>query len=166
MDVTYHTIKIFANEKRFVYFLSDPPHLINTARNCLSNSGSERFTRVMWNDGGFILWSHIAEIFYEDRDCGLFLLPKLTYEHIKLTPYAVMNVRLAAQVLNSSVNNVLTEYGSPEAASTAKFCSIMDKYFYIVNVRNPYEHKHKAKPFLAHSHLLRTHDFHGYVMYF
>ena len=149
VDVTYRTLNQFANEKRFIYFLSDPPHLIKTAQNCLSNSGSGRFTCVMWNNGRFILWSHIAEIFYKDQDCGLHLLPKLTYEHIKLTPYSVMNVRLAAQVLSSSVSKVLTEYGPPEATSTAKFCSMMDNFFDIVNVRNPNEHITKAKPFLA-----------------
>ena len=49
----------------------------------------------MWIGGMFILWNHIAEIFYEDRECGLHLLPKITYEHIKLTSYSTMNVKFA-----------------------------------------------------------------------
>ena len=80
------------------------PHLIKTARNCLPNSGSNRCTRYMWNDGMYIIWNHIADIFYEDRECGLHILPKLSYEHIKLTPYSIMNVKLAAQVLSSTVS--------------------------------------------------------------
>ena len=28
----------------------------------------------------FILWDHIADIFYEDCECGLHLLPKITYQ--------------------------------------------------------------------------------------
>ena len=60
-----------------------------------------------------------------------------------------MNVRLAAQVLSSSVGNILTEYGPPEAAGTAKFCSIMDNFFDIVNVRNTTEHILKMKPTFA-----------------
>ena len=52
----------------------------------------------MWNSGMFILWNNIGNIFYEDRECGLHLLPKITYEHIKLTSYSIMNVKLAAQV--------------------------------------------------------------------
>ena len=51
---------------------------------------------------------------------------KLSNEHIKLTTYSKMNVRLAAQVLSSTVSKVLLAYGPPEAAETAHFCSLMD----------------------------------------
>ena len=56
----------------------------------------------MWNDGMYIIWNHIADIFYEDRECGLHILPKLSYENIKLTPYSIKNGKLAAQVLSST----------------------------------------------------------------
>ena len=36
VDVTYRTLDIMAEEKRYIYFISDPPHLIKTARNCFS----------------------------------------------------------------------------------------------------------------------------------
>ena len=55
----------------------------------------------------------------------LHILPKLSNEHIKLTSYSKMNVRLAAQVL-SSVSKVLLACSPPEAAETARFCSLMD----------------------------------------
>ena len=55
----------------------------------------------------------------------LHILPKLSNEHIKLTSYSKMNVRLAAQVLNS-VSKVLLAYSPPEAAERARFCSLMD----------------------------------------
>ena len=51
----------------------------------------------MWNDGKYILWQHIAQLFYEDTDNGLKLLPKLSQDHIKLNSYSVMRVNLAAQ---------------------------------------------------------------------
>ena len=51
---------------------------------------------------------------------------KLSNEHIKLTTYSKMNVRLATQVLSSTVSKVLLAYGPPEAAETAHFCSLMD----------------------------------------
>ena len=60
----------------------------------------------MWKHGLFILWNHISDIFYEGRECGLHILPKLTNEHIKLTPYSKINERLAAQVLSSTVSKV------------------------------------------------------------
>ena len=93
VDVTYKTINLWSKEKRFIYFISDVRHLIKTTRNCLSNSGSNRCTRYMWNDAMYIIRNHIADIFYEDRECGLHILPKISYEHIKLTPYSIMNVK-------------------------------------------------------------------------
>ena len=79
VDVTYRTRNLHSSqEKRFIYFISDVPHLLKTTRNCLYNSGSSKYTRCMWKGGMFILWNHIADIFYEDRECGLHLLPKIT----------------------------------------------------------------------------------------
>ena len=147
-DVTYRTINIFSSEKRWLYFISDTPHLIKTARNCLANSGDGRCTRYMWNGGMFLIWNHIASIFYEDQECGLHLFPKLTYEHIKLTPYSVMNVRLAAQVLSSTVSKILLAYGPPDAAGTAMFCEMMDGFFDILNIRSGKEAEYSRKEFL------------------
>ena len=55
VHVTCKTINLFSNEKRFIYFILDVPHLIKTARNCLRNSESNRCTRYMWNDGMYII---------------------------------------------------------------------------------------------------------------
>ena len=148
IDVTYK-VKNLLSPNRSIYFISDPPHLIKTARNCLHNSGSGRHTRYMWNNGLHVLWSHITDIFYEDRECGLHLLPKLTYDHVKLSSYSVMNVRLAAQVLSSTVSQVILNFGPDDAAATSKFCSMMDSFFDIMNIRNPNEGLHKSKPFLV-----------------
>ena len=46
-EVTYKTINSLSEEKQFINFISDMPHLIKTARDCLSNSGSNRCTRYM-----------------------------------------------------------------------------------------------------------------------
>ena len=81
---------------------------MKTARNCLYNSGKGRYTRYMWKNSMFIIWNHISDIFYENRECGLHILPKLSNEHIKLTPYSKMNARLAAQVLSSTVSKVVS----------------------------------------------------------
>ena len=76
----------------------------------------------MWKCGMFILWNHIADIFYEERQCGLHLLPKITYEHIKLTSYSIMNVKLAAQVLSSTVSKIfLSNYSSPDGVKLQNF---------------------------------------------
>ena len=52
-----------------------------------------------------------------------------------------MNVRLAAQVLSSTVSEVLLAYGPPEAAEAAHFCSLMDCFFDIMNIRNIQSHE-------------------------
>ena len=44
-DVTYRTRNLFSGTaNKFLCFISDLSHLLNTARNCLSNSGSGSFT--------------------------------------------------------------------------------------------------------------------------
>ena len=68
---------------------------------------------------------------------------------IKLNPYSIMNVKLAAQILSSTVSKTLTSYGLPEAAGTAKFCLLMDGFFDIMNIRNIQSHEFERKPFLA-----------------
>jgi len=146
VDVTYKTKNLHSTDGRFIYFIADQPHLLKTARNCLANSGSGKCTRYLWNNGSFLLWSHISQIFFEDQECGLHLLPKLTYDHIKLTSYSVMNVRLAVQILSSSVAKVLSEYGAPESTETARFCLMMDSFFDIVNIRSKDEYIKKLKP--------------------
>ena len=59
-----------------------------------------------------------------------------------------MNVKLAAQVLSSTVSKTLTLYGPPEAACTAKFFLLMDSFFDIMNIRNIQSHEFERKPFL------------------
>ena len=106
-------------------------------------------TRFMWTGGLFLVWNHINDIFLEDQECGLQLLPKITYEHVYLTPYSVMNVRLAAQVLSATVSRVLSNYGPADAAGTAEFCLMFDKFFNIMNVSSTTASSRELKPFNA-----------------
>ena len=85
--------------------------------------------RYMWNDDQYILWSHITQLFYQDVENGLKLLPRITYDHIKLNSYSTMRVNLAAQVLSASVAAVLRAFGTPDTQGTAKLCSMMDSFF-------------------------------------
>ena len=148
-DVTYCTRNLFSGtENRFFHFISDVPHLLKTVRNCLSNSGHGKFTRHKWNGGMFLLWNHIANIFYEDKKYGLHILPKLCIEHIKLTPYSIMNVKPAAQVLSSTASKVPPKYGPPETAGTAKFCPLMDISLDMMNIRYINSHKFELEPSL------------------
>jgi hypothetical protein len=60
-DVVYKTISIFS-PSCFIFFFPDIPHLMKKARNCLYNSGSGSRSRLMWNDGQYLLFKHIADI--------------------------------------------------------------------------------------------------------
>ena len=45
-DVCFRSINLYA-PYRFIYFFSDAPHLVKTARNCLMHTGHDRCTRYM-----------------------------------------------------------------------------------------------------------------------
>ena len=123
--------------------ICDYPHLLKTGRNNSAHSGFDKtFSQLLWNDNQYLTWSHIKDLMLEDLDCGLQLCPKITTEHIKLTPFSVVNVRLAAQVLSTSVSIALKSFGPPEATATAKYCEMFD------NVRNTKEYISKQKTFL------------------
>lgn len=128
---------------RHIFLWSDAPHLLKTARNCLSNH-----KRDMWNDGFKLKWNHIADIYNEDHETGLKLLPKLTQEHINLNAYSKMTVKYAAQVLSKSVSVVLKNFGPSKAKETATFCEMIDSFFDCTNVRALNEGKQKRKTFL------------------
>ena len=99
----------------------------------------------MWNDGHYLLWQHIVQLFYQDVENGLKLLPRLTFDHIKLTSYSTMRVNLAAQVLSTSVAAVLKAFSPPETAGTAKLCEMVDSFFDCLNVRSTQEHQRKRR---------------------
>jgi len=103
----------------------------------------------MWNGGHYLLWQHIVQLFYQDLENGLKLVPRLTFDHIKLTSYSTMRVNLAAQVLSASVAAVLKEFSTPDTAGTAKLCEMVESFFDCLNVRSTQGHQRKRKPFLA-----------------
>ena len=73
-EAVYKTVNCHSCD-RFIHFFSDPPHFIKTARNFLAISGSGNASRLIWDNGNHLLWSHIADFFYEDQECGFHLLP-------------------------------------------------------------------------------------------
>ena len=45
---TYKTKNPYAESERYLFFLSDVPHLIKTVRNCWANSYGHSFSRTLW----------------------------------------------------------------------------------------------------------------------
>lgn len=147
--VCYRTQNVFADDERFIYFMSDVPHLIKTIRNNLANSGCGKNTKLLWNNGHYLLWEHIVQLHKKDMDNGLCLLPRVRRDHLHLTAHSVMNVRLAAQVLSYSVGSVMQHHGGVEARETAKFILLMDRFFDCLNSRHWGEAEQRKKPDLA-----------------
>ena len=56
-------------------------------------------------------------------------MSKITLDYLNLTPYSKMNLRLAAQVLSTTVSNVLKEFGPRNAKGTSTFCQMMNRAF-------------------------------------
>ena len=105
-DLVHYTTNLFAPSRK-IYFFSDAPYLLKTARNCLFNSGSGKCTRYLWSYGKYMLWEHIAKLYYLDLDFELYQLPKLTVENIQLKSFAKMKVSFAVQVLSNTVAQAL-----------------------------------------------------------
>eukprot|EP00731_Ephydatia_muelleri_P023298 Em0015g881a len=141
-DVTYRIANPYTAEKRFLFFISDPPHLIKTTRNCWHN-------RMLWNNGKYICWDQLKQFYDMDtaKAVGMRILPKLKFEHIYLTAFSKMRVDLAAQVLSESVSKALVLFCGDECNETSQFVEMMDKFFDALNVHN-YSHGSQAlKPF-------------------
>eukprot|EP00731_Ephydatia_muelleri_P000027 Em0001g27a len=139
----------YSVDNRFLYFVSDPPHLVKTMRNCF-------MSRRLWCNEKDILWSHVQKLYEADTAsmCGIRLVPKLRYEHISLTSFSKMRVDLAAQVLSESVSKAVVLVCGDVATETAKFLDMADKLFDTLNVHN-YSHGATARkpfqmPFTSH----------------
>ena len=105
-------------------------------------------TRSLWNDGQQIVWDHFIHLVNHEVNSGLKLIPGLILEHVHLTPYSVMNVSFAAQVLSNTIANVLRNYYGEKTHVTAKLCEYMDKFFDCLNVRKQIKGVKKRKSFL------------------
>ena len=92
-------------------------------------------------------------MYFMDAESPLKVLPKITYDHISLTPYSVMRVDLAAQILSSTMASVLSHHGGNELSGTSKYCDMIDKF---LTVRSVSEHirkrKNKVAPYTAIDH--------------
>ena len=102
----------------------------------------------MWNNGKFLLFRHIADLFYSDQEFALHTLPKLTLDHIVFIPYSKMKVKLATQVFSKSVMIALQESGKEEVLETARFCGMINDFFDCTNVRSLTEHIRKRNPLI------------------
>ena len=76
-----------------IFFKSDAPHLMKRLRNSLFNSGfcHKRFTRHMMNNGKYILWDHVNDVYNREKSRNLYVTD-LRSSHINLDNLSKMHV--------------------------------------------------------------------------
>ena len=135
--IIYKTNNHYAFEKRPLYFICDPVHLLKTTRNNWENSFWRNKTQKFRNNGMWVTWLQLIDAFENDVNSsnasGLRLLHKLTADHIFLNPYLRMRVYLAAQVFSNRVAHAITEQGKPGTEETVKFVKHMNDFFDCLN---------------------------------
>lgn len=118
----------------FIYFFLDVLYFVKIIWNCLKSLGFGICIRYMWNDGNYILWQYIIEMFFQDFDNGLKFLLRLIYDYINLNVYFVMWVNFVVQVLSVFVVLVLKIFGLLVVVGIVRFCEMVDQFFDCFNV--------------------------------
>lgn len=143
--VTYCTMNRYGRP-RYIYYICDVPHLLKTVRNNLENSHGNHNSKNLVKSGRTISWSHIVSTVDADKRMQLSRLFKIKEEHVHLSPQLRMRVKLAAQVLSSSMSNAIIARNLPSLKGTAEFCDYFDKWFDCLNGRYLNEGTNKRKP--------------------
>ena len=71
----------------------------------------------------------------------------MTLDHIVLTSFSKIKVKLAVQVLSKSVAIALRQTGKEDLTGTAEFCEMMNGFYDCTNVRSLTEHVRKKNAF-------------------
>ena len=100
----------------------------------------------MWNGGLVLILNHVNDIVWKIRHVDYNCYPKLNMSIVYLIPYPVINVRLAAKALSTTVRKLISNYGSADAA---KFCLMLDTFFDLMNVSRTTALSCELKPFNA-----------------
>lgn len=130
--------------KEKVFIICDGCHVLKLLRNSFADL-------VMYDsDNKIISWSFLVRMVEYQEVNGLHAGNKLNRDHINFRQN-VMNVKLAAQTLSQSVSDALTYFAKDlklasfqDAEGTAKFCSMINTAFDILNSREKFS-KHDWK---------------------
>lgn len=115
-----------------IFYIFDVPHLIKCIRNNLIQSD------FIDKEGNIISWKYIEELYINQKERNLRLIPKITDAHVTPTSFQKMRVKLAAQILSRTVSAALHTYIdlgliSEEARPTAAFIELMNNLFDVLN---------------------------------
>lgn len=128
-NVVFDTVNLCALDRK-LFFISDPPHLIKTIRNCFAKSGTHsKSTRLLHINGEFIQWQTIVRMFDEDKHKTWRKSCKLNAQNVHLNSYSCMKVSYAAQVLSKTVGLDLKTRNWPGTAATVDFILKVNDFF-------------------------------------
>jgi hypothetical protein len=133
----------FMHKDQKIVCMYDPPHLMKNVRNNLRENG-------FLVSGERVCWEHIEKFYKEDCKLPIRCAPKLSDKHFMLPVFSSMRVRLATQILSSSVAKGIGLFASlnvipGECLKTGKFCQFFDQLFNSFNSASlksgkPFEH--------------------------
>ncbi|KAK3922593.1 Transposable element P transposase [Frankliniella fusca] len=124
-----------ASRGRKLYFISDVPHLLKTARNCLLNSrwDNRKSRRKMVKNGKKVTWDFVIKLYDEKNKKSLRKSYKLNAQNVYPDSYARMKVNLAGQVLSNTVAKDLQSQGWFDASETVIFIDHVNRWFDCLN---------------------------------
>lgn len=110
----YSFVNIYDRSKR-ISIIQDIKHCLKKLRNGIESSKdghkSERSKgRYLMLNGKAILWNHFEQAFEFNDQLGLRIHPKLTKDHIDLTPVSKMRNELATSVLDRNMLYLMKSY--------------------------------------------------------
>lgn len=88
------------NEKRRIFIILDPPHMLKLVRNCLGTKN------LIDEDGGLISWKYIELLYETQKNLPYNLGNKLSKEHMDWQNRK-MSVKLAGETISNSVADSL-----------------------------------------------------------
>ncbi|CAK1589753.1 unnamed protein product [Parnassius mnemosyne] len=114
-----------------IYYMFDVPHLLKCVRNKLK-------TCNFIFDNKVAKWSHIRELYNEDKKRQIRLAPKLTDTHIKPYNFQKMPVKVVKEVLSRTVASAINSYVDLNlievaARDTADFLNKISNLFDLFN---------------------------------
>lgn len=145
--VVFDTINMYGDDEpspRILYFVSDPPHLLKTIRNCLQSS-----YRKLQKNNELLSWTVITRLYHETKGLTLRKCFKLDAQCVFLSPYSRMKVCYAARVLSKSVAEELKRRGWHGTSELVTFLANVNDFFDILNGAYKKEFIEKNKPLLA-----------------
>ncbi|CAH1284744.1 unnamed protein product [Diabrotica balteata] len=146
----YFIFKQNFQEDKKIIFMFDTPHLIKLARNNLLKNHF-----VFTNEANIkktTSWEHIKAFYVHDIKYANRAAPKLTEAHINPNAFQKMKVKLASQVLSSTVAaslNLYIRFGIIPAAAegTSEVVQIFDNLFDLLNSSSLHHSKKYCQAF-------------------